>query len=103
MLLFNNKKKLLHLSAASLILFFALYFDVSAVTGNRGFLTLVKLRKEIDCNKSLLKDLSSEREKLSNRIFGLYEKSLDLDLLDEQVKNILGYISSDELMFILRK
>jgi cell division protein FtsB len=48
----------------------------------------------------LLKDVSSEKKKLDNKVFGLYEKSLDLDLFDEQAKNALGYVNPNELMVV---
>ncbi|XP_066251536.1 putative pyruvate, phosphate dikinase regulatory protein [Euwallacea similis] len=70
-------------------------------TSKRGLLTLIDLKKEIEYNKLLLKDVSSEKEKLDNKVFGLYEKSLDLDLLDEQAKNALGYVNPNELMVVL--
>ncbi|APR99205.2 septum formation initiator family protein [Wolbachia endosymbiont of Folsomia candida] len=97
----QKKKKLLYLCMALLVSFITLYFSVSIVTGNRGLLTLMKLNKDIEYNKFLLKGISYEKEKLSNKILGLYEKSLDLDLLDEQAKNSLGYVSPNELMVIL--
>lgn len=78
-----------------------MYFSVSAVRGKRGLLTLMDLKKEIEHNKLLLQHISLERDKLSNRIFGLYEKSLDLDLLDEQAKNALGYVNLNEFMIML--
>lgn len=97
----KGKQKLLHLSTALLISFFTLYFSVSAVIGKRGLLTLIDLKKEINYNKFLLKVISFEKERLNNRVFGLYEKSLDLDLLDEQAKNALGHVNPSELMVIL--
>ncbi|WP_255419635.1 hypothetical protein [Wolbachia endosymbiont of Litomosoides brasiliensis] len=38
---------------------------------------------------------------MSNKVLGLYKKSLDLDLLDEQAKDALGYINPNELMVVL--
>lgn len=98
---FRNKKKLLCLSTALLIFSLTLYFSISTITGKRGLSALMDLKKEIEYNKLLLKNISFEREKLSNKVFGLYEKSLDLDLLDEQAKNALGYVSPKELMVVL--
>ncbi|MGL9717391.1 MAG: septum formation initiator family protein [Wolbachia sp.] len=96
-----SKKKLLYLSIALLISSLTLYFSISTITGKRGLLVLMDLKKEIEYNKLLLKTISFEKEKLSNKVFGLYEKSLDLDLLDEQAKNALGYVNSKELMVVL--
>lgn len=100
MLIFVRKKRLLHLSIVLFIFVLTLYFSVSAVTGERGLLTLINLKKDIEYNKSLLESMFYERNKLSNKILGLYEKSLDLDLLDEQAKN-LGYANPNELMVII--
>ncbi|WP_395462983.1 septum formation initiator family protein [Wolbachia endosymbiont of Cantharis cryptica] len=96
-----SQKKLLYLSAALFISSLTLYFSISTITGKRGLLALMNLTKEIEYNKLLLKNISFEKEKLSNKVFGLYEKSLDLDLLDEQAKNALGYVSPNELMVVL--
>ncbi|WP_218939342.1 FtsB family cell division protein [Wolbachia endosymbiont of Atemnus politus] len=97
----KKRKKLLYLSTALLISSLTLYFSISTITGNRGLLVLMDLEKEIEYKKLLLKTISFEKEKLSNKVFGLYEKSLDLDLLDEQAKNALGYVSPKELMVVL--
>ncbi|WP_224721442.1 FtsB family cell division protein [Candidatus Wolbachia massiliensis] len=78
-----------------------LYFSISTVTGKRGLLALMDLKKEIEYNKLLLENVLFEKERLSNKVFGLYEKSLDLDLLDEQAKDTLGYVNPSELMIVL--
>ncbi|NSM57048.1 septum formation initiator family protein [Wolbachia endosymbiont of Atemnus politus] len=101
MVVSKKRKKLLYLSTALLISSLTLYFSISTITGNRGLLVLMDLEKEIEYKKLLLKTISFEKEKLSNKVFGLYEKSLDLDLLDEQAKNALGYVSPKELMVVL--
>lgn len=97
----QKKKNLLYLGVALLVSLFTLYFSASMVTGKRSLSALIRLKKDIEHNKILLKSISFEREKLSNKILGLYEKSLDLDLLDEQAKNSLGYASPNEFMIIL--
>lgn len=101
MFMSQRKKKLMYLVIFLSISFFTLYFSVSAITGKRGLLALMSLKQEIEHNKVLLKNVYFEKEKLSNKIFGLYEKSLDLDLLDEQAKSALGYINPHEYMIIL--
>ncbi|MDM8335269.1 FtsB family cell division protein [Wolbachia pipientis] len=97
----KKRKRLLCLSTALLISFLTLYFSISTITGKRGLLALMDLKKEIEYNKLLLKNISFEKEKLSNKVSGLYEKSLDLDLLDEQAKGALGYVDPNELMVVL--
>ncbi len=78
-----------------------LYFSISTITGKYGLLTLIHFKKEINYNKLLLKVISFEKEKLNNKVFGLYEESLDLDLLDERAKNALVYVNPNELVVVL--
>lgn len=99
----QRKKKLLFFTLSLFIFLLTLYFSVSAITGRRGLIALMSLQKEIEYNKILLKEVSFEKENLNDKILGLYEKSLDLDLLDEQAKNTLGYIGSNEFMIILNQ
>jgi cell division protein FtsB len=101
MLATRRKKDLVYLSTFLFVSSLMLYFGASAVTGKRGLLRLINLKKDIEYNKTLLANISSEKKKLNNRVFGLYEKSLDLDLLDEQIKNALGYVNPNEFMVIL--
>ncbi|MDG7056263.1 MAG: septum formation initiator family protein [Wolbachia endosymbiont of Meromenopon meropis] len=88
------------MSVILLIFFLTIYFSINTITGKRGLSALINLKKEIESSQFLLKKLSLKKEKLSNKVFGLYEKSLDLDLFEEQVKNALGCINSKELMII---
>ncbi len=44
--------------------------------------------------------LSNERKQLEQRVKGLYEESLDLDMLDEQARKRLGYSEKNEVMVI---
>ncbi len=97
----KRKKSLLYLFITSFIFSLIFYFAVSTFTGNRGLIALINLKKDIEYNKSILKSISLKKESLNNRIIGLYEKSLDLDLLDEQAKNALGYTSPGEFMIII--
>ena len=101
MLTFRKKQKLVHLGVTGLLLLLTSYFTVNAVIGERGLLTLNSLKNDLEYNKSLLTDIFSQQENLKNKISGMYEKSLSLDLLDEQVKNTLGYVSNDEFMFVI--
>ncbi|WP_253300162.1 FtsB family cell division protein [Wolbachia endosymbiont of Chironomus riparius] len=91
----------MYLFITSFIFSLIFYFAVSTFTGNRGLIALINLKKDIEYNKSILKSISLKKESLNNRIIGLYEKSLDLDLLDEQAKNALGYTSPGEFMIII--
>ncbi len=98
-----GRKKLIHFSVVLFVLFSSSYFIVSTIIGKRGLLTLIDLKKDVERHKAILKGISLQKEKLNNKVLGLYERSLDLDLLDEQVKNALVYVNPREFMVILRK
>ncbi len=98
-----GRKKFIHFSVALFVVFSSSYFIISTIIGKRGLLTLIDLKKDIERHKAILKGIAFQREKLNNKVLGLYERSLDLDLLDEQVKNALVYVNPREFMVILRK
>ncbi|MBV0899447.1 MAG: septum formation initiator family protein [Wolbachia endosymbiont of Fragariocoptes setiger] len=101
MLTFRKKQRLIYLGIIAFLFLLTLYFTVNTITGERGLLTLSSLENNLEYNKSLLTDILLQQENLKNKISGLYEKSLSLDLLDEQAKNTLGYVSNDELMLVI--
>ena len=95
----NIKQLLINLSFFICLLFFLLYFSYVAVFGNNGLKNYIDLEFEIiELNnnfKSLEKvmhELEMKTSKLSN--------NLDLDLLDQQSRSVLGLIRNDEIMII---
>jgi cell division protein FtsB len=98
-----GRRKFIHFSLVVFIIFFSSYFIISTIVGRRGLLTLVDLKKNLEYHQSMLQEIAFQKEKLNNKILGLYERSLDLDLLDEQVKHALVYVSPSEFMVILRE
>ena len=74
------------------------YFTFAAVQGDFG----VVKRAEITAEKQML---AAERDRLKaevahmeNLTKRLSDQYLDLDLLDERVRNVLGYVRSDEIV-----
>ncbi len=74
------------------------YFTFAAVQGDYG----VFRRIEIDAEASALKDerdkLAADLAELSNLTHRLSDTYLDLDLLDQQARDILGYLRADEIV-----
>ena len=75
-----------------------LYFTFASVQGDYGLFRRVQIKAE-------LRDLSAERDALaaeiatlSNKTLRLSDDYLDLDLLDEQAREMLGYIRADEVV-----
>ncbi|WP_022704702.1 FtsB family cell division protein [Pseudorhodobacter ferrugineus] len=74
------------------------YFTFAAVQGDYGVFRQVQLRAEeralTEQRDALLVQLA-EMKNLTNRLSDNY---LDLDLLDEQARDVLGYLRADEIV-----
>ncbi len=74
------------------------YFAFAAVQGDYGLLR----RMEIDAERAQLRAdldrLSAEVVRMENLTRRLSDTSLDLDLLDERAREVLGLIRPDEIV-----
>ena len=82
----------------ALMLCLGLYFTFAAVQGDYGLFRRVQINAEADELKGTLGDLESRVAVLQNKTKRLSDDYLDLDLLDEQARSILGMLRSDELV-----
>lgn len=90
-------------SIGSLLVFalaFALggYFIFAAVQGDFGVFRRVQINAEAEALVAERDRLKAELAELQNRTHRLSDAYLDLDLLDEQVRDVLGYIRADEIV-----
>ena len=74
------------------------YFMFAAVQGDYGIFRRVQISAEAQ-------DLTAERDKLTaelaqikNLTHRLSDSFLDLDLLDQQARDVLGYVRADEIV-----
>lgn len=80
----------------ALALFF--YFFFFAIFGDRGLVKLISLKNNIS-EKALQKDeLLNDIKTKKAMVDGMNSESLDLDLLDEQARKVLGYVGKDEVV-----
>lgn len=84
-------------------LFTLTYFIYHSFIGNRGYLELTHLKKELVHKKHMLHEHTAEREYFENRVNLLYDKSINKDLLDELARNDFGLIGENEICIILDK
>jgi len=86
-----------YLTSVSVVALVA-YFSYSAVQGPYGVLTLYKIEtKEVQL-QAQLEELVAERMAAKNRAHRLSDEYLDLDLLDEQARKVLGLMRGDEII-----
>jgi len=81
--------------------FILLYLVFHALNGNHGVYALFKEQARERSNADILVALEDKRAKLEHRVNMISGEMLDLDLLDEQARRVLGYTSPDELIYLL--
>lgn len=75
-----------------------LYFTFAAVQGDYGLFREAEIRAEADVLRDELAALTLEVSVMNNKTHRLSDSYLDLDLLDEQARDVLGLIRSDEIV-----
>jgi cell division protein FtsB len=83
-----------------LVLAFTLggYFTFAAVQGDYGVLRRVQIDAEADALRVERDRLAQELTQLTNLTRRLSDGFLDIDLLDQQARDVLGYMRADEIM-----
>lgn len=103
MVTFAQKRlKLRHLLLYGFTGFAMAYFAYHALSGSKGVWALYRLSGDIEQAQKQLDVVRADRLAMEARVKGLYVKSLDMDLLDEQARRQLGYASKDEVVMYLK-
>jgi cell division protein FtsB len=74
------------------------YFTFAAVQGDYGVFRQVQLRAEERALTVQRDTLKVELAQMQNLTLRLSDDYLDLDLLDEQARDVLGYLRADEIV-----
>jgi cell division protein FtsB len=74
------------------------YFTFTAVQGNYGLFQRIQIEAEAERLEMQLAGLRTETERMEVLTRRLSDEYLDLDLLDERARNVLGYKRPDELV-----
>jgi len=92
----KKKISLFLLLVISFFIFFYLFYFL--INGDRGIISYLKVNKtNHNLNISLTK-LEKSNIYLTDRINRLKTNSLDLDFLDEKIRENTGFIDSDEIL-----
>lgn len=83
---------------AILILVGFLTFGHSALYGQHGLSAQRDAHRQAEDMTAELDALRAERERLENLVMRLGPNHLDLDLLDERARQVLGYSRTDEII-----
>ncbi len=82
----------------SLAFVLASYFTFAAVQGDYGVFRRVRIEADIQQLTAERDQLRGELALLKNKTHRLTDNYLDLDLLDQQVRRVLGYMRADEVV-----
>ncbi|PLL13160.1 septum formation initiator precursor [Tabrizicola sp. TH137] len=74
------------------------YFTFAAVQGDYGVFRQVEIAAEAEVLKAERDRLAAELADMQNRTQRLSDDYLDIDLLDEQARSVLGYVRADEIV-----
>ncbi|MDP5086111.1 MAG: septum formation initiator family protein [Yoonia sp.] len=75
-----------------------LYFTFAAVQGDYGLFKRIEVKAEGDALAVELAALQTEVARMENLTVRLSDNFLDLDLLDQQARDVLGMIRADEIV-----
>lgn len=82
---------------SSLVLLGIINFGYHALQGEHGMFALMQIEAERAALGAELAALRTERAQLENLALRLSEGHLDLDLLDERARAVLGHMRADEI------
>ena len=80
------------------LLLIGAYFTFTAVQGNYGLFQRIQISAEADRLEVQLAALEAEAARMERLTRRLSDDFLDLDLLDEQARDVLGYVRADEII-----
>ncbi len=99
---YDSQRPFVKRVAGPLVFVFALfYLGFHAVSGERGLFALFTETRRLETLKAELAEVHAKREALDLKVRHLSSASLDLDLLDEQVRRVLGMTIKDEVVYFL--
>ncbi len=75
------------------------YFTFAAVQGDYGLFQRVVITAEAEMLQKDLSVLNAQIAEMENLTQRLSDDYLDLDLLDQQARSVLGLIRADEVVF----
>lgn len=82
----------------SFILALGMYFTFASVQGDFGLFRRVQIDAEAKALTAERDQLVREVASIRNKARRLSDEYLDLDLLDEQARDVLGLLRSDEIV-----
>ena len=98
----NNAKSVRYRRVLTIVLLLSLssYLVYQMMSGDRGFLALFKLSEKHRVLEKNINNLDDQKQSFEKKVYMLKPESLNLDLLDEQVRRRLGYSKDGETVYM---
>lgn len=74
------------------------YFTFAAIQGDFGVFRQIQIEAEAKTLRAERDKLRADLAEFQNRTRRLSDAFLDIDLLDEQARDVLGYVRADEIV-----
>lgn len=94
----NIRRRVSQAWEPALIILIVAYFSYHAIEGNHGLLAFRELNAQLTDLEGKARILKAERAALERKVSSLRRDNLDLDLLDERARAILGYSEAGEVV-----
>lgn len=98
----NNITKPLFISYF-IAIFVIFYFGFFIIFGSKGLVEYFNLRAQIQNKEAAKQEIFAKMQAKKNMVDGMNLNSLDLDLLDEQARKVLGYSGKNEVVIYQEK
>ncbi len=79
----------------------SIYFAYHLVAGERSYLRLISLESQIEKTQDLYAQTKENRQAVEHKVVMMRPGSIDPDLLEEQVRTVLGYTRADEKVILM--
>jgi len=76
------------------------YIAFHTFNGDHGVYAYLKEQRKLEVHQEELQALHDKREQLEKHVKLMSPESLDLDMLDEQARSVLGFAGKEEVVFI---
>ena len=78
------------------------YFSYHLIEGDRGLFAYLKLQHEIDRAEVVYQLTENEKQALEKRVALLRPENLDVDMLEERSRDVLGLAHPDEIVIYMK-
>lgn len=83
-----------------IFLFIICYFIFHCFIGERGYIRMLDLKKQVILRKKELILLNEEKSDLENKVSLFYDESVNKDKLDELARSYFGLIGKNEVCIL---